>query len=234
MTYFRQMASADGDTLSYLLADLDRRLAVLIDPAADQATLYLALLAEIQARLTHVLLTHSHDAAPDGLTRLLARSGATLCANQRTCQGLETTLACQPLTQGDVVACGDEVIRIILTPGHTAGCASYLWRDRAFTGGALLIDDCGSTDGSDSDPGALYDSLTRQLLTLPDETLIYPGRSSAGRLVSSIGEQRRRNPSLVGLTRDEFIAAQRLRTLSPPQPFQQLQRIHHAFVEKQP
>jgi hypothetical protein len=83
-----------------------------------------------------------------------------------------------------------------------------LFRSRVFTGDALLIGDCGSTDEPGSDPGVLYDSLTRRLLALPDEVLVYPARDCSGRRVSCMGEEREVNPKLKGTTRDEFIALQ--------------------------
>jgi glyoxylase-like metal-dependent hydrolase (beta-lactamase superfamily II) len=72
-----------------------------------------------------------------------------------------------------------------------------------------LIGDCGATDAADSDAGMLFDSLTRRLLTLPDETLVYPAHDFFGRRVSCIGEARENNPKLTGITRDEFILRQR-------------------------
>jgi glyoxylase-like metal-dependent hydrolase (beta-lactamase superfamily II) len=204
LAYFRQIASETTDRFSYLLADMDKRQAVVIDPADDQGVLYLSLLAEIRVRLVRILLTHGHAAGIIGVDRLRAATRAPLSAAVTT--GLERID--QPLDDGDLVAFGDEVIHVRFTPGHSRGCTCYLWRDRVFTGETLLIDDCGATDSADGDPGILFDSLAQRLLVLPDETLIYPGRNLKGRQVSCIGEQRHRNPRLAGITRDEFIAAQ--------------------------
>jgi glyoxylase-like metal-dependent hydrolase (beta-lactamase superfamily II) len=216
MPYFRQIPAPAEHAFSYLLADSDKREAVLIDPLAGQAPLYLGLLDEIQARLTRVLLTHAHQPRLPGCEQLCAASGALLCASGASgVVGLDRVLA-----DGDVVPFGNELLRVWQTPGHTPGCLSYLWRDRVFCGDALLIGDCGSTDEAGSDPGALFDSLTRRLFTLPDETLVYPAHDHAGRCVSCIGEQRYTNPRLTGATRDEFISARRAvsNALSPFSP----------------
>jgi glyoxylase-like metal-dependent hydrolase (beta-lactamase superfamily II) len=82
----------------------------------------------------------------------------------------------------------------------------YHWRDRVFTGDTLPIVARGTATTDNEDPGSLFDSLTRKLLTLPDETLVYPGHDFAGRRVSCIGEERDANPVLTGASRDEFIA----------------------------
>ncbi|MDD5250347.1 MAG: MBL fold metallo-hydrolase [Rhodocyclaceae bacterium] len=202
MTHFRQIHEARSHSYAYLLVDSDRREAVMIDPAAPQLTLYLALLDELQARLTHVLLTHSHDRHAAGAEELCRITGAQCVA------GRGSGVAAIDLVADDdaLIPFGDEVLRCRTTPGHTPGCVSYLWRDRAFTGDALLIGDCGAAAAGDA--GLLFDSITRKLLTLADETLIYPAHDFAGRRVSCIGEQRDTNPKLAGTTRDEFIAKQ--------------------------
>lgn len=199
MAHFRQFSSSACD-FSYLLVDMDRREAVLIDPDEGQAQLYMAVLEELQARLGAVLLTHVH-AADTSPARLM---GVPLVVGRWT--GFEG--AQRYLDDGDVVPFGDELVRAWHTPGHTKGCVTYAWRDRVFTGHGLLIGDCGSTDDEGADAGVLYDSLTRRLLSLPDETLVYPGRGEAGRRVSCIGEERQGNRKLSGTTRDEFIALQ--------------------------
>ena len=204
MAYFRQIPAATSAAFSYLLADLDRRQAVIIDPAADQLMLYPSLLAELRVSLSHILLTHCHGAGALPADKLAAATRAPLSLAAGPARAEQT----HGLVEGDLVACGDEVLHVRLTPGHTRNSCCFLWRDRIFTGDTLLIDDCGASDGSDGDAGLLFDSLAQRLLTLPDETLVYPARQHQGRQVSCIGEQRLRNPRLAGVTRDEFIAAQ--------------------------
>lgn len=204
MTYFRQLVSADGLGFSYLLADLDKRKAVLIDPVLDRLPLYLSLLEDIKVRLVHVLLTHVHGGNLLAGDRLKAGTGAKLGLGAYA----EVKGADGALQDDSLVDFGDEVLMVRFTPGHTQGCTSYIWRDRVFTGDALLIDDCGECDENGADPGMLYDSLSQRLLVLPDETLVYPARTCDGRRVTCIGEQRLRNPRIAGVSRDEFIAAQ--------------------------
>jgi len=202
MAHFRQFSSGAG-SFSYLVADMDKREALLIDPDDTQVSLYLGVLEELQMGLRAILLTHVHGPRPLA-QRLRAATGADLAVGAAS--GLEG--AQRYLSDGDVLVFGDELVRAWRTPGHTRGCMSYLWRDRVFTGGAPLIGDCGTTDEAGSDAGMLYDSLTRRLLALPDEVLVYPGHDCSGRRVSCIGEEREANPKLKGTTRDEFIALQ--------------------------
>jgi glyoxylase-like metal-dependent hydrolase (beta-lactamase superfamily II) len=205
MTYFRQIPDARSGSFAYLLADMDQREAVLIDPVDEQTTLYLALLDELQVRLTHLLLTHTHHPLTLAIKTLRRDTGACLALGAQCGIGEADRL----LYEGETLVFGNELLRVLPTPGHTRGCISYLWRDRVFTGDTLLIGDCGSSNADEGDPGMLFDSLTRRLLTLPDETLIYPAHDFSGRRVSCIGEAREKNPRLTGISRDEFILRQR-------------------------
>lgn len=205
MVYFRQLFEPRAHGYAYLLADLDRLEAVIVDPAAGQAALYVALLGEIHTRLTHVLLTHAHGRLAEGAHDLCAATTALLVAHPHS--GLERIDVAA--VDRAAIAFGAELVHCRSTPGHTGGCVSYLWRDRVFTGDALLIGDCGAPAADDGDAGMLFDSVTRQLLTLPDETLVYPGHDFAGRRVSCIAEQRETNQKLAGTTRDEFVAKHR-------------------------
>jgi glyoxylase-like metal-dependent hydrolase (beta-lactamase superfamily II) len=62
----------------------------------------------------------------------------------------------------------------------------------------------------------LYDSITQRLFSLPDDTLVYPGHDYKGRWVSTIGEEKRTNPRLAGVSRERFI--QIMRDLDLPLP----------------
>ncbi len=82
---------------------------------------------------------------------------------------------------------------------------SYRWRNCLFTGDALLIGGCGRTDFQGGDAGALYDSITQRLFTLPDETLVYPAHDYKGMRVSSIAQEKLTNARVPGRSRQAFI-----------------------------
>ena len=83
--------------------------------------------------------------------------------------------------------------------------------DRILTGDALFIRGCGRTDFQSGDPGVLYDSVTKKLFTLPDETLVYPAHDYRGHTVSTIGEEKKWNPRFVGRGLGEAEALRGLR-----------------------
>jgi glyoxylase-like metal-dependent hydrolase (beta-lactamase superfamily II) len=75
-----------------------------------------------------------------------------------------------------------------------------------FTGDTLLIRGTGRTDFQNGDPGAQYDSLFGRLLTLPDDTLVYPAHDYNGMTVSTIGEEKAHNPRLQVPDRQAYVA----------------------------
>ena len=203
---FRQLFDPASSTFTYLLACDRTREAVLIDPVLDQRERDLALLAELGLRPRWLLDTHvhaDHVTAVSLLKAALADGPAITTAVGLACEAEGYEWA---LSHGEHLTFGDEHLDVIATPGHTPGSMSFLWRDKLFTGDALLIGGCGRTDFQGGDAGQLYDAVIQRLFTLPGETLVYPGHDYKGRRVSCIAEERDGNPRLASKTRDEFIA----------------------------
>lgn len=184
--------------LSYLLADSDAREAVLVDPHGRDVPVWQALLDERQLRLRWVLRTHQHDALLPGEFARIARLGVPVVQGQ-ACVGVQT------VADGDLLPFGNEFLRTLRTPGHTADCLSFAWRDRVFCGGLLAVDAC-PHQPCPADAAALWDSVTQRIFILSDETLLYTGHDPRARAVSTVMEQRRWHPFFSRLTRDEFLA----------------------------
>ena len=56
------------------------------------------------------------------------------------------------------------------------------------------------------DAGELFDSIQQKLFTLPGETLVYPAHDYTGRHVSSIAQEKARNPRLgKGMPKEQFV-----------------------------
>jgi sulfur dioxygenase len=207
---FRQLFEPTSSTYTYLITDGDE--ALLIDPVITEIDIYLALLAEHQLHLAWTLETHVHADHITAGGELRQRIGSR-SAVSASCG---VSAADRQLADGDSVELGGERIDVIATPGHTPGSLSFLWRDRLFTGDALLINGCGRTDFQGGDAGTQYDSITQRLFSLPDETLVYPGHDYQGRRVSCIGQEKAINPRLAGKSRDAFI--QIMASLNLPKP----------------
>lgn len=210
---FKQLFDEETWTYTYLIADLQSKEAVFIDPVNSHIEDYMSMLETQGLMLKYSLETHVHADHITASGLLRQRIGAETAVGQACgAEGADIQLqGDETLTFGN-----SEQITVISTPGHTPGSMSFLWRDRVFTGDALFIDGCGRTDFQGGDAGTLYDSITEKLFKLPGETLVYPAHDYNGRYVSSIQQERTRNPRLVGNNRDEFIEV--MNNLNLPNP----------------
>jgi glyoxylase-like metal-dependent hydrolase (beta-lactamase superfamily II) len=195
------MFDKESSTYTYLIADEKSQEAVLIDPVATYIEQYIAMLDEQKLTLKYALETHVHadHITAGGLLReqLSVKTGVSeLCG---------ATTADIQLNDGDVITIGNQKISVIATPGHTAGSVSFLYNDRVFTGDTLLINGCGRTDFQGGSAEMLFDSISKKLFTLPEDTLVYPGHDYNSRRVSSIAQEKSINPRLASKTKEEFI-----------------------------
>lgn len=198
---FRQLFEPVSSTYTYVLGCPETGQALLVDPVVNAIDRDLQVLQSLGLRLAYTLDTHIHADHITAARELRSRTGSRIAApaiDRLPCVevGMEEG---RPLEMGSVRIEG------LHTPGHTDGHFAYRVGERLFTGDALLIDGCGRTDFQNGDTDALYDSVTRKLFSLPDETLVYPAHDYSGRRVSSIGQEKGRNPRLgSGRTREEF------------------------------
>tara|TARA_R110000787_G_scaffold55239_2_gene127654 strand:+ start:20047 stop:21135 length:1089 start_codon:yes stop_codon:yes gene_type:complete len=210
---FKQLFDDESSTFTYLIADTSSREAALIDPVKSQLEIYKALLDEYGLNLKYSLETHVHA---DHIT------ASGILRQQLGCQtgvghACEAKNADKQIHDHDAFHLGDkETITAIATPGHTKGSMAFQWRDKVFTGDALLINGCGRTDFQGGNAGTLYDSITQRLFSLPDETLVFPGHDYKGHSVSSIGQEKRINPRVAGKSKEEFIEL--MNNLNLPKP----------------
>lgn len=193
---FRQLFDQGTWTYTYLLADEQTKEAVLIDSVIEQAERDLALVEELGLKLVYTLDTHVHADHVTGAAVLRKRTGAKSVLSERG----GTPWADVLVKQGDLIRFGNHSLEVRETPGHTNGCISFVTDDKSmvFTGDSLLIRGSGRTDFQQGDPHMMYRSVTEQIFTLPDTTLVYPGHDYKGRTVSTIGEEKKHNPRLGG------------------------------------
>jgi glyoxylase-like metal-dependent hydrolase (beta-lactamase superfamily II)/rhodanese-related sulfurtransferase len=213
---FRQLLDPASSTYTYLLADEETREAVLIDPVREQLRRDMQLLQELGLDLAYALETHVHADHVTAAGLLRERLGCRVVVGERA--GVFT--ADLEVRDGDRIPFGRFALEVRSTPGHTEGCITYVCVEEgmAFTGDALLIRGCGRTDFQQGDARALYASVHRKILSLPDDTRLYPGHDYKGRTVTTVWEEKRFNPRL-GQDRsvEEFVEIMENLGLAPPQ-----------------
>ena len=210
---FRQLLEPVSSTYTYVLGCHETGQAILVDPVINSMDRDLEVLQGLGLRLTCTLDTHIHADHITAALELKKRTGSVIAApafDRLPCTDVAVEEG-KPLQFGSILVSG------LHTPGHTDGHFAYVVGDRVFTGDALLIDGCGRTDFQNGDAEALYHSVTRKLFALPGETLVYPAHDYSGRHVSSIAQEKARNPRLgAGKSLGEF--QQIMATLNLPYP----------------
>lgn len=207
---------------SYLIGDESTGTAAVVDPQRDIEQ-YLDEAKSSNLAIRHVFLTHFHADFLAGHIELRDRAKAEIHLGAPG----QAEYAFTPMKDGDVLSLGRVRLKVLETPGHTPESISIVVFDgksekpqAVLTGDTLFVGDVGRPDlraalgWSATDLGRmLYDSLHQKLLTLPDETLIYPahgagslcGKSLGTENFSTIGAQRKFNYALQPMTREQFL-----------------------------
>jgi sulfur dioxygenase len=189
---FRQLFEPVSSTYSYLLGCEQTGQAVLIDPVINSIDRDLMEISRLGLTLAYSVDTHIHADHITAALELKKKVGSNIAApafDRLPCADVG-------IEEGVPFKVGSINLQPLHTPGHTAGHFSYRCSERLFTGDALLIDGCGRTDFQNGDAETLYASVTEKLFVLPDDTLVYPAHDYKGRRVSSIAQEKMRNPRL--------------------------------------
>jgi len=191
---FKQLFEPISSTYTYLLGCEDTGKAILIDPVLPAWQRDLEAIGELGLVLAYTLDTHIHADHITAARKLKQEAGS------RIAHPAFDKLACVdlPIEEGRPLELGSIRMDPLFTPGHTDGHHAYLVDGRVFSGDALLIDGCGRTDFQSGDARALYRSVREKLFALPEDTLLYPAHDYEGRRVSSVGQEKTRNPRLGG------------------------------------
>lgn len=219
--YFKQFYLACLAHASYLIGSNGE--AAVVDPQRDVDE-YIAEAAAQHFKIKYIIETHLHADFVSGHRELAARTGAEIVFGKQA--GVEFDH--HTVADGDEFRIGSVVLKFIETPGHTPEGICVLVRDtvaldspqKLLTGDTLFIGDVGRPDlagGKGYTPqmmaAMMYDSLHTKLLTLPDETEVYPahgagsmcGKNMSKETSSTIGEQRQFNYALKPMTREQFV-----------------------------
>ncbi len=204
---FRQIFDRISYTYTYILGCQDCGEAILLDPVLDTADQALEVVFDLGLRLGCTLETHIHADHLTGAVRLTSITDCKIAGSTMD------DIPCRDIgvREGEAFSWGNIELHPLFTPGHTDTHHAYLLdagvHKMVFTGDALMIDSCGRTDFQSGDAGVLYDSVHEKLFSLPDDTLVYPGHDYNQRSVSTMGQEKTRNPRLGGnQTREGFIA----------------------------
>jgi hydroxyacylglutathione hydrolase len=185
----------------YIVMDKKTKEAVVIDPGGDVDDIIKAI-AAIDAKVKYILLTHGHVDHTSGVEELKDITKATVCMSKKdddlitNGEHLFGPLieggADKLLKQDDIIRVSDIDVICIDTPGHTPGGMCFLIENYVFTGDTLFCGSIGRTDFVGGDFKTIITSIKSKLLSLPEDTIVYPGHGSC----STINSEKLNNPFL--------------------------------------
>ncbi|MCB1176914.1 MAG: MBL fold metallo-hydrolase [Leptospiraceae bacterium] len=224
---------------SYMVTNSGK--AAVIDPQRDIDD-YIKLAKELNVQITHVINTHHHADFVSGHLELAEKTGAKIYLGSKANASFEHV----SVKDGEILKLGEIDLKILETPGHTPESICVLATDgknppALFTGDTLFIGEVGRPDLLDGimEPkdlaSMLYDSLHNKIMTLPDDTIVYPahgagsqcGKNISDDLHSTLGEQKKTNYALRIPSREEFIETVLDGMPTPPAYFK-----HNAMLNK--
>jgi hydroxyacylglutathione hydrolase len=195
----------------YFVIDEATAECAIIDPGEEAGLIAHKLQAE-GVRPVGIWLTHAHIDHVLGVPRLKADTGAPVCLHpadrmlydhvpeQAFAFGMRAEPLPAPdrqLAHGDVLRVGGLAFRVRHAPGHSPGSVVFEGPGAVFAGDVLFQGSIGRTDLPGGDFDTLLKSIERELLTLPDSTIVYSGHGPE----TTIGRERRANPFLTGANR---------------------------------
>ena len=192
----------------YLVIDEQARECAIVDPG-EEAGLILHKVKDTGARAVAIWLTHAHVDHVLGVPRVRAETGVPVylhpadrplydrVPDQAAAFGLRAEPMPPPdraWAHGDVARVGALTFKVRHAPGHSPGHVVLIGDDVVLAGDVLFAGSIGRTDLPGGDTETLLASIERELLVLPDSTIVYSGHGPA----TTIGAERRTNPFLTG------------------------------------
>ena len=193
------------DVNCYVISD-DNGIGAVIDPGGN-AERILAYIKKENLDIRYVLNTHGHgdhigadDAVRDGTGAPLYIHAADADMLTDARKNLSAFMGYQALARpadvllhgGEEITVGDIKLKVVCTPGHSAGGVCFVGDGFVFSGDALFADSIGRTNFPGGSQVELVSSIKRELMVLPDETEVYPGHGPK----TTIGWEKVYNPYL--------------------------------------
>lgn len=191
----------------YIVGSESGKEGMIIDPGAD-AKKILTSVKDLGLDIKTILITHGHIDHVSALKEVKEATGAETAIHADDAQSLRdgrpaiamlgVVYPVSPpdrlLEDGDSVDVGELHFTVLHTPGHSPGGICLAGEGVVFSGDTLFNYGIGRYDFPGSSGTQLMDSIRTKLMTLPDDTAVYPGHGPD----TTIGAERRGNPFLLG------------------------------------
>jgi hydroxyacylglutathione hydrolase len=205
-----QMKVGFMDVFCYLVACPVKKEALVIDPAGDEERV-VDRIRQKGYDLKYIVNTHGHPDHTCGNARTQELTGAKIVMHTLDEQAFNSpqghAMARQwgftpspradvTVEDGDLIEVGEVSLNFLHTPGHSPGGICLLGDGNVFTGDTLFVGAIGRTDLPGASVNQFMASIREKLLSLPGDTVVWPGHDYGDRPSSTIDTERRTNPWL--------------------------------------
>ena len=189
------------NNFSYLVSCMQTGIQFLIDAAIslDKIKPY------INQPLSALLITHSHGDHIAHLNDILHEYPNAEFIGYKNLIHKSNKYEFSPVNDQDRILLGKINIKTIHTPGHFPDSVCYLMEHIIFTGDTLFVGRTGRTIGANASTKDLYYSIYDKILSLPGNTLIYPGHDYGEKPTISLRENIKISPLLQAKSEKDFI-----------------------------
>lgn len=206
-----QILVGQMEVYAYLVGCEQTGQALVIDPAGNEDRIARQATRE-GLTITAIVNTHGHPDHTCGNQRMKELTGAPILVHaddagpmvSREAQQFAAMLGCpatppadRTFVDGDLISAGQEVsLKVIHTPGHTPGSVCLYTPGNLFTGDTLFVGAVGRTDLPGGSWSRMLASIENRILTLPPDTVVWPGHHYGPTPSSTVAEERDHNPFL--------------------------------------
>ena len=194
---------------AYLIGDPVTGDSLVIDPA-DNVEEIIAEAKKNNLNINYIVNTHGHVDHIGGNADMKKLTGAKIIIHDGDAPMLTSTPATMLrmfgarqsppadilVKDGDIINTGNVSLQVIHTPGHSPGGMSLYTPGFVFTGDTLFVEAVGRTDLPGGSWQVMYKSIQEKLFILPDETKVMPGHNYGRTPTSTIGHEKKCNPSV--------------------------------------
>ena len=207
--FLKQLEVGNFSVFAYLLGGDSAGDGLVIDPAGDPDQI-IALADRQKITIKYILNTHAHVDYVMGNEAMKRKTGAKIIIHEEDAPlltripqsmlsmfgGRPSPPADQTVKDGDLIRVGNLTLKVLHTPGHSPGGMCLHVDNAVFTGDTLFVGGVGRTDLPGGSWTLMLQSIQNKLLTLPDNTIVYPGHNYGATPTSTIEQERLYNPVL--------------------------------------